>query len=614
MAIPKTPLPDLRIDKGLLRSMANPGFSKKAGAAIQASMLAPAVREKKAEEQKLIDKLIQASTDGNMSSVGSLFQQLGKNNENLNTIVQGINISRNAAANSARISMGNLFVEASDPETSSNRLTEIQGLLTNISSKNNIDPNQTNQSFLTAINNRERGIQKQAREMVSSGQSKEDFINLYGSENQNAWDLANKNQLLVDQQITNAVNTNKVDVAIDALNPILGEYAALLNELRDPTFVPSPENREKMYSLEQDIFERRQAIDLITNGNSAIQVLGMTDDAFKNQRANIRALKDQKREDDALALENDIQRATNIILSGDPAEGLRRLEEGLYSNVIRNFNPTEIQDISTRVKEAVEAKKDVIQSMGRIELSEGSIKFINDPQNKQFFAGLPEFEDNLKIVNSKTGQYSTAEKRKALLAISGAVKKARDDRRAFNLRDNVLNDRIDDAFEEFLGQGNPDSQFYNPQMITGPEYNLISNLSDENKTRVKNKMLIKLKSNYNRDAQEVLLESFRDLGIKTDPEETRRQRMLQRKIDEDYALFYRAVAADVERTIRTRGYPEFNIPPNKNITSEQFSTLLANPEVQALSSRRVLELMNPRSYNFEGVRLPSDQIAIGAGQ
>ena len=582
-------MPTLRLNPNLLARSANSSSSKNIGRGFEAAMLGPGIRDKKEEIKGLTDRLISASKDGDMATVGSLFQQIGQVNENLSQITQGINISRQASTNKASINISNLLTEASDPTTPSSRLKEIQTEITTLASENNLDTFAANNKFSQAIGNRQTGLENRAKAMIAGNQSKERFVELFGTENGSIYDTAQRNSLVLNRQLQNEVDANQVDQISDSLQQPQEEYARLQNQFLDVNYRATSDDLNKMYELEETIFTGLQDIDRLNNTQFAPEFLGETDRTVTAQRQLVRQAREQAREDDKLATENNMERAVNLILATDISEGIRRLEAGIYDNVLQEFTTSQqakiIDDVNTRAKQREEA----IQAFGNLKLSSSDQEFINDPQNSQFFRGVPQFEDNLEILNSKA---SKQEKRNALLEISKAVDTARNQRRAFNVRDDVISDRVNDAYFEFVSQGNEDSPFYNPTIVFEGDYKTIANLTDDNQKRLKDKMKLKLKANPNRDTEVVLLESFAELGIQSDPKEVERQRKRQEILDEDFALFNRAVAAQVEKTIRTRGFPELNIPPNKNITSEEFASLLANVEVQAIASRAVLDQVN----------------------
>ena len=60
--------------------------------------------------------------------------------------------------------------------------------------------------------------------------------------------------------------------------------------------------------------------------------------------------------------------------------------------------------MNTRVKQ----REDAIKAFGKLELSTGDQEFINNPQNSQFFRGIPQFEDNLEIFSSVISKTRTS--------------------------------------------------------------------------------------------------------------------------------------------------------------------------------------------------------------
>lgn len=64
MAIPRTSLPNLRINSGLLQKLASPSFSARAGEAIGQAMLGPENRREEREKMARMDALMDASTRG----------------------------------------------------------------------------------------------------------------------------------------------------------------------------------------------------------------------------------------------------------------------------------------------------------------------------------------------------------------------------------------------------------------------------------------------------------------------------------------------------------------------------------------------------------------------
>lgn len=583
--IPRTPLPNLRLNRSLLANLANPGFSKSVGTSVQQAMLAPEVREKKAERDRLFGEIMQASKDNDMPTVGRLFQEYGRLSNNLSTIAQGVNISRQAARTDATLEIGNLLTEASQGQTTDERLSQINTEVTRLAQDNGLNSFEVSGQLDRALNARNADLGRRAEKMIQTGRTREDFVSRFGQANAGIFDAQNRAIMQQNENIETLTNAKLADAQSDSLLGPTEEYTRLINKLDNPSYIPTDEESDRMYELERTIFEGRQELDRINNTSTAAAFLGFTDRAFTAQRKAKRAAAEQARADKALAKEDARERAVNFILAGgDVTQGIAALRQS------ENFDASDEIKIMSEVKERIELREQAIDALGRVKLSDNDIKFINDPENRQFFQGVVDFEDNLEIVNSKDS--SRSEKRAALIKITNAVQDARKDRRSYNLRTEVLNDRIDDAYDQFVGQGNEDSPFYNPRLVFEGDYKTIANLSDDNKARLKSKMLLNLQKNPNRDTEEVLLESFQELGIKTDEKELERQRARQAQINEDFDLFYRAVAAEVNKTMIERGYPELGIDKNPNLTSEQFSALLANPQVQAIAARRVQDKMN----------------------
>ena len=91
--IPRTPFPNLRLNRGLLANLARPRFSTSVGTAVGQAILGPEVREKKAEQDRLFGEIMQASKDNDMAKVGNLFQEYGRLNKNLSTIPVGSSVT-----------------------------------------------------------------------------------------------------------------------------------------------------------------------------------------------------------------------------------------------------------------------------------------------------------------------------------------------------------------------------------------------------------------------------------------------------------------------------------------------------------------------------------------
>ena len=146
--IPRTPLPNLRLNRSLLTNLANPSFSKSVGTSVQQAMLGPEVREKKAEQDRLFGEIMQASKDNDMAKVGNLFQEYGRLNKSLSTIAQGVNISRQSARTDATLKIGNLLTEASQGQTTDERLSQINTEITRLAQDNRLNSFEVSESLI----------------------------------------------------------------------------------------------------------------------------------------------------------------------------------------------------------------------------------------------------------------------------------------------------------------------------------------------------------------------------------------------------------------------------------------------------------------------------------
>ena len=393
--IPRTPLPNLRVNRSLLTSLANPSFSKSAGKALGESVLAPEVRGKKAEQDRLFGEIMQASKDNDMAKVGNLFQEYGRLNKNLSTIAQGVNISRQSARTDATLNIGNLLTEASQAQTTDERLAQINTAVTRLAQDNGLNSFEVSGQFNRALDDRNVDLGRRARKMIQTGKTKGDFVSRFGQANAGIFDAQNRAIMQQDENIQTLTNAKRANAQSDSLLGPTEEYTRLINKLDNPSYIPTVEESDRMYELERTIFEGRQELDRINNTSTAAAFLGFTDRAFTAQRKAKRAAAEQARADEALAKEDARERAVNFILAGgDVTQGIAALRQS------ENFDASDEIKIMSEVKERVELREQAIDALGRVKLSAADIKFINDPENRQFFQGVVDFEDNLEIVNS----------------------------------------------------------------------------------------------------------------------------------------------------------------------------------------------------------------------
>ena len=118
MAIPRTSLPNLRINSGLLKELANPSFSARAGEAIGQAMLGPQLRKEKKETEAFYQQLIKAGQEGNSATVGTLLAGQGVKLDNPQMVLQGMGMMTAAKKQEGLIAIDSFMDVYSDPTRS----------------------------------------------------------------------------------------------------------------------------------------------------------------------------------------------------------------------------------------------------------------------------------------------------------------------------------------------------------------------------------------------------------------------------------------------------------------------------------------------------------------
>ena len=136
--IPRTPLPNLRLNRSLLGNLANPSFSKSVGGALGAAMLGPEIREEKEEDKAFFEGLLKSAGEGDTSAIGSMIAARGAEDRDLPTVLQGIGMMTSGAKQQGLIAIDRNLDTYADPTKSATERADALSRAETLAFSNNI--------------------------------------------------------------------------------------------------------------------------------------------------------------------------------------------------------------------------------------------------------------------------------------------------------------------------------------------------------------------------------------------------------------------------------------------------------------------------------------------
>lgn len=218
-----------RFGQGLIQALTNPSYQQgmfDLGSAIGS---APAQRREKEARQQLLTQFMQ----GSPVQQGQILQQEGARTGNISLIDQGMQREKQAIQQGAAQGIQALITQIANPETSETLVKESRKTAINLARQNNVPEDRVRKALdaaekqrLTAVYSSEvpkiQGLSVDAQKMISSGQTKEDFVAKHGSEYGFVFD-----------EIQNEVTKTELALEEAKENARLSEYQYNDNQLKD---------------------------------------------------------------------------------------------------------------------------------------------------------------------------------------------------------------------------------------------------------------------------------------------------------------------------------------------------------------------------------------------
>lgn len=581
--IPRTSLPNLRVNRSLLASLANPRFSKSVGEAFGKAVLGPELRKEKKEDEAFFEGLLKSAGEGNTSAIGSMIAARGAEDRDLPTVLQGIGMMTSGAKQQGLITIDSNLDIYADPTRSDVERTAALTRAETLAFSNNIG--MTPQNFQSLVNGAatrfETTLNNRAKSLVSANPqtAASEYTALFGSDE--AWRVE---KALQEQIATRASISNQSTAAFVASQQ--PEIARL--ETAIAQFQNTPVDQWDMDQL-RSLFQQRFNIaqNIVDKGGEAdpSKFIGgaerFYDAAYKVQdERNIRA---QNEIDTKVATQKALLHmngANQTELTSD--QYIKRIRDASANapvNLYADWKEDDWKDLEQQIFDSQQTKRERQELINNGRLADGHEEWLS--KYPSYFDGDDEFTDALKTYRDPGT--SPIDRIPAGTIVVAKIKAAKEEQRQ-NARSNAnIKRRATDFLNAYLGAGDPDDPRYNPNLVVeggfmqgDSVYDVIrrdkltaSDRYDDLVARIGEK----IKDNPNADMRSTVTEAFAELYVRTPGEEGVQAR--QAVIDERMEITKEGIALRQEQHKKQTG---------EDLSAEEAAMLIQQDMANALQA------------------------------
>lgn len=551
-----------RFGRDVVRSLTRPDF---AGGLFEVGEKIGGLPEQKMKEEEtkgMMKEIADAQATGNTTALADIYERLGTSSGDPKYTLQASKLRNQDRLNTAQMSITQSISELSDPKLSdTNRAVLEEKAKAEAMALN--DPQFLN-SVLSSIQSSRSASRSNtliaAKDAVSSGMSREDFIKAYGTEDAIRYDIAKSQALSARSAIRSAEDakleaefseqmislSNQFDMAMarpsDAID---GDFAIQLQN----QMIDLAEKAGKPVSEYVELFANRYE-----------QKVADEIDA-ENQARLVEEAEGQRWADSTVSA---------VIRSGaaDPIAMLAERMERVSDPKIQALYDKHLVYIKNGVEDNLQARQEIEESFETGAPSATAIDFLSDPANASYFEGLDSVENalvefkkfNKKIENG--GSLNPNERlarRTAVKLINSEVAKARGARRKQELSEPVAEINAEQSVDNYLNKLKGFKSFIGGQSV----YDVVEQSRNKDGDLYK-RVVSTLKREYMLQANipaerqfEIIKQVVGEMGVETPGEEgfMLRERRLQEITDERRAM----TRAWVKKT-----YTKNNKPPSES--------------------------------------------------
>jgi len=526
-----------RFGRDLVRSLTQPAFSEGLFSVGEKIGGLPEASRKKEETEGMLKELSAAQASGDATALADIYERLGTSSGDPSYTLHAASLRNTKRINDAQIEITQDLEALNDPTLSDAQRAVIEGRAkANAIALN--DPQILSNTFSSIASGRSTSRSETnvaAIKAVSSGKTREQFIQEYGPEDAIHYDIAKAQSLNAKASIKASE-----DAVLDA------NFAETMQALENQF--------EVMMARPSDAIDEQAAINLqnqmIDLAEKAGKPVSGYTELFSNRlQQKITDEIDVANQAEALKKAEGLRWADStiqaIINSGaeDPLAVLAsRMESAKDPKVLALYNE-HLTYIADTVKDNLQTREEITESFKTGDLSATAIDFLTDSANASYFEGLDSVEnafERFKKLNKKMDNGGTLdpndrrERREAIKLINEEVAKARNARRKQELSEPVAKLNAEKAVNDYLNKLRDFKAGTIPRLFGGQSvYDAVERSANED-GELHKRILGALKREFmlqpNVPAQrqfEIIKEVTEEMGVETPGEEAFQARYQQ---------------------------------------------------------------------------------------
>ncbi len=518
-----------RFGRDLVRSLTQPAFTQGLFDVGEKIGGLPEVSRKKKATEGMLKELSEAQASGNTSALADIYERLGTESGDPQYTLHAASLRNKQRVGDIQIEITQDIESLNDPALSNaNRAVIEEKIKTNAVALN--DPqilSSTLSSIASARSTSRSNTKIAATEAVSSGMTREKFIETYGAEDAIHYDTAKAQSLNAKASIQASEDATANAEFAEAMQGLSNRFDMIM--ARPTEFI----DQQAAINIQEEMVDLAQKA-----GKSVGEYTEIFSTRFQQKVTD---------EIDAVNQAEEFKRAEGlrwadstinaIIRSGseDPLATLASRMESVTNPQVRALYDEHLTYIANTVKDNLQTREEIAESFKTGDLSATAVDFLTDPANASYFEGLDSVEnafERFKKLNKKTDNGGTLdpndrrERRDAIKLINEEVAKARNARRKQELSEPVAELNAEKAVSNYLNglrefKSGAVSRFFGGQSV----YDAVERSANED-GELHKRVLGALKREFmlqsNAPAQrqfEIIKEVVEEMGVETTGEE-----------------------------------------------------------------------------------------------
>ncbi|MEL0015186.1 MAG: hypothetical protein VW715_08225 [Rhodospirillales bacterium] len=444
-----------RFGRDLVRSLTQPAFAEGLFSVGEKLGGLPERKRKEEATKGMIEELSAAQASGDASALADIYERLGTTSGDPQYTLHAASLRNTKRINDAQIAITTNIEKLNDPTLPDSERAAIEMQVKADAMALN-DP-QVLSSTLSGIasgrSTSRTNTQVAAAEAVSSGKTREDFIELYGAEDVGYYDTAKAQSLAAKASIKASEEATADAEFAETMQGLQNQFEMLMAK-------PSDEiNEQAAINLQQEM------IDFAESRNKPIS--GYTE-LFSN-RLQQKVADEMDAENQArLAVEAGETRWADSMVQAIISSGSENPIATLANQraLIKDENVLKVYDkklayIKKGVEDYFQARDEISESLKTGKPSATAIDFLKDPANANYFEGLDAAENALaeiQRINKKVANGGTLNandltiQRASVKIINDEVAKARNARRKQETSEPVAEINAEQAVDQYLSK------------------------------------------------------------------------------------------------------------------------------------------------------------------